>query len=273
MVDYTPIAPNSAEPEVAVNAALASFKAAIDLIEAGGALPEGGIEGQLLSVGADGLEWVDAPEAEFPPGGTTGQALVRAAGGGVEWMTIGGGSGLPAGGTTGQVLTKNSTTDGDASWATPASGGGGGGTISIVTAKRNNGYIWPIPNDWNAVPYEALINQDIAGVWSVADPTKFFVPAGKTRIRFTAFFVFDSNGGEKYIHLLDKNNQNVGARRPGVPTQSLWYVGAGRAGNNLVSRWLEVAEGDWFTLKVFSASGNLFAGPANGYPFCQVELA
>lgn len=35
-----------------------------------------------------------------------------------------GGSGVPPGGTTGQVLTKNTNTDGDAGWKTPASGGG-----------------------------------------------------------------------------------------------------------------------------------------------------
>lgn len=35
-----------------------------------------------------------------------------------------GGSGLPPGGTAGQVLTKNSPTDGDASWQDPTGGGG-----------------------------------------------------------------------------------------------------------------------------------------------------
>jgi len=36
-------------------------------------------------------------------------------------------SNLPTGGTTGQVLTKNSSSNYDASWATPSGGGGGGG--------------------------------------------------------------------------------------------------------------------------------------------------
>jgi hypothetical protein len=38
----------------------------------------------------------------------------------IEWQTPAGGGSLPTGGTTGQVLTKQSSTDGDADWETPA---------------------------------------------------------------------------------------------------------------------------------------------------------
>jgi hypothetical protein len=41
-----------------------------------------------------------------------------------DLSTLSGGSGVPPGGTTGQVLTKNSATDGDASWQDPTGGGG-----------------------------------------------------------------------------------------------------------------------------------------------------
>lgn len=49
--------------------------------------------------------------------GTPWQVLTKTATG-ADWQDV---DGLPAGGTAGQVLTKNSSTDGDASWATIAS--------------------------------------------------------------------------------------------------------------------------------------------------------
>jgi hypothetical protein len=72
---------------------------------------------------------------------TTIQALIDLPAGIVVTFIIfdiGSGSGgngisLPVGGTVGQVLTKNSSTDGDASWKTPASGSGGGGFTNQYT--------------------------------------------------------------------------------------------------------------------------------------------
>ena len=56
--------------------------------------------------------------AEFPEGGTTGQALIKKSNADqdVEWGDV---DSLPTGGTTGQVLTKKSATDGDAEWQSP----------------------------------------------------------------------------------------------------------------------------------------------------------
>ena len=53
--------------------------------------------------------------ADFPSGGTTGQALVKKsnADNDVEWGTI---NSIPNGGTTGQVLAKKSNTDKDVEW-------------------------------------------------------------------------------------------------------------------------------------------------------------
>jgi len=53
--------------------------------------------------------------ADFPAGGTTGQALVKAsnADNDVEWGTI---NSIPDGGTEGQVLAKHSATDKDVEW-------------------------------------------------------------------------------------------------------------------------------------------------------------
>jgi len=60
----------------------------------------------------------------LPPGGTTGQSLVKNSGvdGDVRWATVDGAI-LP-GGTTGQTLIKNSNADGDASWGFLAVDGG-----------------------------------------------------------------------------------------------------------------------------------------------------
>lgn len=49
------------------------------------------------------------------------------------------GAGLPAGGTTGQVLTKQSGTDYDADWETPAGGGGSGFFLDPVTLHATYG--------------------------------------------------------------------------------------------------------------------------------------
>ena len=55
--------------------------------------------------------------AEYPAGGTTGQALVKKsnADNDVEWGTI---NSIPDGGTIGQVLAKHSATDKDVEWKT-----------------------------------------------------------------------------------------------------------------------------------------------------------
>lgn len=48
--------------------------------------------------------------------------------------------GVPVGGTTGQVLTKQSGTDYDVDWATPAGGGGGGSTFPLDPATLHGTY-------------------------------------------------------------------------------------------------------------------------------------
>ena len=77
-----------------------------------------------------GIPSTFAPSAHNHPlsqlsqsGATEGQAPIW---NGSQWVpgTVSAGAGLPAGGTAGQVLTKNSATDGDASWQDPTGGGG-----------------------------------------------------------------------------------------------------------------------------------------------------
>jgi hypothetical protein len=57
-------------------------------------------------------------------------------------------SNLPTGGTAGQVLTKNSSSNYDASWATPSGGGGGGGGGSrILLTSPLTVYVSPTGSD------------------------------------------------------------------------------------------------------------------------------
>lgn len=77
----------------------------------------------------------------MPPGGTTGQALVKTsnadfAGG---WATI---YQPPTGGSTGQVLTKNSATNYDMVWSTVATHEppAGGTTGQVLTKTSNTDY-------------------------------------------------------------------------------------------------------------------------------------
>lgn len=154
------ISPNSANPEIAVNASLDAFdaavKAALDDLDVGGAsLPPGTEEGQILIWDTETQTYIPSnPPVALPPGGTAGQILARTANG-YAWIDppegSGGGS-LPAGGTTGQVLTKASNTDGDAVWSDPPAGGGGGGSgaaplfsrykISVAQTRNNYGPGW-----------------------------------------------------------------------------------------------------------------------------------
>jgi len=62
---------------------------------------------------SDGTSWIAAGTGSpgpTGPAGATGPA----------------GPGVPVGGSTGQVLTKNTSTNYDTSWQTPAAGGGSG---------------------------------------------------------------------------------------------------------------------------------------------------
>ena len=86
-----------------------------------------------------GIPTTFAPSAHNHPlsqlsqsGATEGQAPIW---NGSQWVpgTVSAGAGLPPGGTAGQVLTKNSATDGDASWQDPT---GGGGATTANAASR-----------------------------------------------------------------------------------------------------------------------------------------
>lgn len=98
-------------------------------------LPTGGTQGQVLTQGATGPAWQDAPSG-LPDGGTPGQVLTQGASG-PEWTDAP--DPLPTGGTDGQVLTK--TTDG-ATWENVPSEIPAGGTTGQVLTNGESGPEW-----------------------------------------------------------------------------------------------------------------------------------
>ena len=81
--------------------------------------------------------------AEFPSGGTAGQALVKAsnADNDVAWGSI---DGIPSGGTTGQALVKVSSADNDVTWGSIAAVPAGGSTGQVLKKRSggNNDVTW-----------------------------------------------------------------------------------------------------------------------------------
>ena len=99
-------------------------------------LPDGGAPGQVLTQGESGPEWTDAPDP-LPPGGETGQVLTKTASG-TAWDDVP--SDLPAGGTDGQILTK--TADGVAWEDAPEAG--------VTSFKGRTGAVTPQDGDYTA---------------------------------------------------------------------------------------------------------------------------
>lgn len=83
-----------------------------------------GIQGLTGPTGATGATGATGPKGDT---GDTGPAGTNGTNG----------VGVPAGGTTNQVLAKNSNTDYDTEWITPAGGGTAGITRSIVVTSGN----------------------------------------------------------------------------------------------------------------------------------------
>jgi hypothetical protein len=83
----------------------------VDVIQAGPPGPEGP-PGQDGTPGADGADGAQGPAGPAGPG-------------------------VAAGGATGQVLTKNTATDYDTGWQTPAAGGGGAASFPVSGTYNN----------------------------------------------------------------------------------------------------------------------------------------
>lgn len=100
-------------------------------------VPIKGDKGDTGATGAAGATGPAGPTGATGAAGTTGatgatgtQGPTGAAGAaGATGATGAAGPGVPTGGTAGQVLAKNSGSNYDTSWATPAAGGSGSPTV------------------------------------------------------------------------------------------------------------------------------------------------
>lgn len=129
-------------------------------------LPEGGLEGQVLTIGAGGvLSWAD-PGDGLPAVGPDGQVLT-VVGGVPTWADPD--PGLPAVGADGQVLT---VVDGSVAWADPQ-GTGIPGTPVVMGSSSNavadGPYTCPLPVGIDGTfdgLFVVAIHYDTAPIWS-----------------------------------------------------------------------------------------------------------
>lgn len=219
-----------------------------------------GNEGKLVRVKTGGgLEFaaVKATELSDVPDSLTGQAgkliRVNSAETGFEFGTAP--VALPTGGLAGQVLTKNSGTDGDASWADPTGGSGGvGGTVSSIFAGarvyRASGS-YTVPSTGNNFQDIAPFNTelfDTHGFWDAAAPGVFTIPTGVTKVRVAAFLrtdINDSFGNNQFLHRIIRGGVSIVV--PGV-----WSTGDGGYANpgiNVLSGIIPVQAGDQIALR------------------------
>lgn len=154
--DYTgtlgEVAPNSVNPEVAVNDIVAKTEQALNelavLISENGGLPDGGTEGQVLAIGPGAtLVWIDPPQGggtDLPAGGAPFRYLSQDDEGNLVWASVP--AELPSNGEVGQFLAR--TANGVA-WTNAPSGGGEvgeglpeGGTAGQFLVRTADGYAW-----------------------------------------------------------------------------------------------------------------------------------
>ena len=124
----------------------------------------GAIDGQPAPVNADTLGGIPASNyvtkgevpsvsGGLPEGGTAGQILTKNSetNGDASWQNPP--TSIPSGGEKGQVLTKNGDTDGDVSWQDAASGLPEGGTAGQVLYKKADGAEWKdLPEQQKELP-------------------------------------------------------------------------------------------------------------------------
>ena len=198
-------------------------------------LPDGGTPGQVLTQGASGPEWTDAPDP-LPTGGTDGQVLTKTTDG-AAWENVP--SELPAGGTTGQVLTK--TADGS-EWSNAPSGLPDGGTPGQMLYQGESGPEWGIPPYLGSMPqldYSQMKSLHALGITDLNDvvepgtyvgmsnfggyPEIANIPEGlEMPIFYMNVYVFGYPGDDFSTHVVEQHIYQITAP----------YVGFNRYGNS-----------------------------------------
>ena len=162
-------------------------------------LPTGGTQGQVLTQGANGPEWADAPDG-LPEGGAEGQVLTKTATG-AQWDDVP--SDLPAGGTDGQILTK--TADGVA-WEDAPSGG-------VTSFNTRTGAVTPQAGDYTADMVGAVSEEDVG----VANGVAGLDSTGKvptSQLPSMDYIPNSEKGANSGVATLDSSGKLTAAQKP-----------------------------------------------------------
>lgn len=151
--------------------------------------------------------------------GTSGQQLIRTGAGATDFGWADAPVALPPGGTTGQALVKSSNTDGDTQWSSVSSGGGG----SIIESQQyaaaaftggSVGSGWNIPltvlsydtrGDQVNLVTDAMYSRK-SGVYNVSARLDITIPANSGIQALSVQFYIDGVASGIYDNLLAANN-------------------------------------------------------------------
>lgn len=165
-----------------------------------------------------------------------------------DWAVL-----VPAGGASGQVLTKNSSTDGDASWATPSGGSGFLGarvynSANISVVSGGSGTILT----FNSERYDTdNIHSTVSNTSRLTATT-----AGKYHISGTLFFANNTTGA-RGLQILLNGATNIAIVR--IPTVAGTDVPALN-----ISTVYDLAAGDYVELIAYQTSSGALNVTASG---------
>lgn len=234
--------------------------------------------GDLAAHLADTTAAHAATAIAFTPAGTIAATTVQAA---LEEVAAeAGGAGLPTGGAMGQVLTKQSSTDGDADWATPTGGGGGASELVAYTAPPlvADGWTWvnqgsataddhPLGGIYLSCPSDTADSRKC--LTRALPPTPyalhFRVDGGPFPTNFQAVGVFvrESSSGKFVFFELQGSGSQVGAATYNSATSGVASIGAAGVSGFAHVKWLRITDDGTTRAYDYSTDGRIWIGVAS----------
>jgi hypothetical protein len=109
-------------------------------------------------------------------------------------------------------------------------------------------------NTWVRVTWDTIVNDDEGLINLGTDATKLILPAGFTKVRFTAYTVWDNNSTGNRLMSIEKNDGNTQGGGTGIA--ALLVAAQGESGHSLTTPWIEgLSASDSFHLWVLQTSG------------------
>lgn len=134
------------------------------------------------------------------------------------------------------------------------------------------GITFPIVASWQSADF------DTDGFWDFGDPTRLTIPAGITKVRFTAQIDFTSTATAGGLYAgLRKNMTGTGVMSPDVPGLPIAAPSRSTAGYttnlvSLVSGVLPAVEGDFFDIRLNSTIPAVNSILGNGRTWFEIEV-